>query len=413
MPRTGRLSRVVRFVAFGAAMADVGACRPPSATPAREEAVDVLVVAPHPDDEVLIAGGVLARARAEGRRVAVVVVTNGDFTCERDGHVRQDETIAALASLGVAEDDVIFLGYPDGWLVDLGAAPLPPLARKMPDGTCPKAGGTYAHRGAHRRDEHSARTGSPAPYTADALEEDLAAVLERLRPRDVYVTHSIDTHPDHAGTYEYLRRALDRADVAPPRIHRAIVHAGPCWPDGRSREVPCPPVVPDPRAPWMPLPDPFGAYAPRELVPVVDPDAKLRAIGTYRSQLGDDPEHDWLLTFARAQEAFYPETLVDDPSRPHRRVRAPLADVARTSASLACDGARKLSIAPYIVTLDPDGARIAITRDGALVRAWATPLDARCSPHDWEARVDRRTDDGVTELTLWRDGRFFGVVIDP
>jgi hypothetical protein len=167
----------------------------------------------------------------------------------------------------------------------------------------------------------------------------------------------------------------------------------------------------------MPLPEPLGAYAPRELVPVIDPDAKLRAIGVYRSQLGDDPAHDWLLTFARAEEAFYPETLVDDASCPRpgpgRRVRAPLADIARASASLACDGVREAAIAPYVVTLDPDGARVAVTRAGALVREWATPLDARCAAHDWEALVDRRTDDRVTEITLWRDGRFFGVAIDP
>jgi hypothetical protein len=163
----------------------------------------------------------------------------------------------------------------------------------------------------------------------------------------------------------------------------------------------------------MALPEPFGAYTPRELVPVVDPYAKLDAIGAYRSQFGDDPAHDWLLAFARAEEPFYPETLVDDASHPHRRVRAQLADVARASAPLVCDGAREEAIAPYTVMLDPDGARIAIKRDGALVRAWDTPFDARCAPHDWEARVDRRTDDAVTEITMWRDGRFFGVAIDP
>jgi hypothetical protein len=94
-------------------------------------------------------------------------------------------------------------------------------------------------------------------------------------------------------------------------------------------------------------------------------------------------------------------------------VRAPLGDVARASAPLACDGAHEAAIGPYVVTLDPDGARVAISRAGAVVREWATPLDARCAPHDWEARVDRRTDDGVTEITLRRDGRLFGVAIDP
>jgi hypothetical protein len=38
----------------------------------------VLVVAAHPDDEALGAAGIIARARAAGRRVLVAVVTNGD-----------------------------------------------------------------------------------------------------------------------------------------------------------------------------------------------------------------------------------------------------------------------------------------------------------------------------------------------
>src|SRR5882724_6359230 len=38
----------------------------------------ILVVSPHPDDEVLCCAGMLARARAAGARVAVAWVTGGD-----------------------------------------------------------------------------------------------------------------------------------------------------------------------------------------------------------------------------------------------------------------------------------------------------------------------------------------------
>lgn len=373
------------------------------------EPVDLLVVAPHPDDEVLMAGGVLARAMREKKRARVVVLTNGDFTCTRNGHVRQGETIDALASLGVREDDVTFLGYPDGWLVDLGAAPLPPLDRVMLDGSCAKTGGTYAERGEGHRDAHSARAGSPAPYTADALEEDLAAILTRTRPRDVYVAHPADTHPDHAATYEFLRRALDRASIDSPRIHRAIVHAGKCWPGGRARLPPCPPFAADTRAAWLPLPDPLGSYAPRELLRVDDAQAKLGAIAKFRSQLGDDPDHDWLVTFARAEEPFYPEIL--DGSSP-RRVRATAHDVKTHSFMLTC-ASRERAIADYAIALDADGGRISIARAGTLLRAWATPLDARCDGHTWEMRIDPRDEDTITEISLWRDQRFFGIAFDP
>ena len=107
------------------AVAGTLSCRS-AAPPPKEPQRDLVVVAPHPDDETLIAAGILEAAGAHGGRVAVIVVTNGDFTCERDGHVRQGETVAALAKLGVAEEDIHFLGYPDGWLAELGDEPLPP-----------------------------------------------------------------------------------------------------------------------------------------------------------------------------------------------------------------------------------------------------------------------------------------------
>jgi LmbE family N-acetylglucosaminyl deacetylase len=47
-------------------------------TAARDAAGPVLVVAAHPDDEALGTAGVIARARAAGRRVYVAVVTNGE-----------------------------------------------------------------------------------------------------------------------------------------------------------------------------------------------------------------------------------------------------------------------------------------------------------------------------------------------
>src|SRR6185503_1840658 len=47
---------------------------------AADERGPVLVVGAHPDDEALGFAGVIASARAAGRRVVVAVVTNGDST---------------------------------------------------------------------------------------------------------------------------------------------------------------------------------------------------------------------------------------------------------------------------------------------------------------------------------------------
>jgi LmbE family N-acetylglucosaminyl deacetylase len=52
--------------------------RPFGDAAARDAAGPVLVVGAHPDDEALGAAGVIARARAAGRRVYVAIVTNGE-----------------------------------------------------------------------------------------------------------------------------------------------------------------------------------------------------------------------------------------------------------------------------------------------------------------------------------------------
>lgn len=72
----------------------------------------------HPDDEVLLTGGTLARASAEGHRVVLVVATNGEAGLAADAHdlasVRRAEVSAAAEVLGVAR--VVFLDYADSGL---------------------------------------------------------------------------------------------------------------------------------------------------------------------------------------------------------------------------------------------------------------------------------------------------------
>ena len=394
-----------RFPLVGVALAGVLSCRAPR-PPAAEPECDLVVVAPHPDDETLIAGGVLTAARERGERVAVIVVTNGDFTCERDGHVRQAETVTALSRLGVAEEDVHFLGYPDGWLAGLGADPLPPIPRRAVDGSCEKRSGTYAERGAAGTDEHRARTGAAGTYDARSLEEDLAALLGRLRPHDLYVTHPLDSHPDHAATYAYVRRALDRLGGVPPRLHRAVVHAGPCWPNGRGNAEPCPVIVThDLTSPVPPLPDPYGTYAPPERARVPDPARKLDAIGAYRSQLGSDPDHDWLTTFARADEPFWPEVLTCAAGH------CTSASVPPTAVPLSPE-APEADVGAYHLRLEAAGEKLALTRADRLLRRWTLPLSERDRAHTFEVTIAPRAREQVIEITLARDEALLGVAID-
>lgn len=81
--------------------------------------MEILVIAPHMDDEILGAGGIVARYAAEGHKVYVCVVTKGCrplFMEESVERVRR-ECREADAFLGVKE--TIFLGFPAAMLEDV------------------------------------------------------------------------------------------------------------------------------------------------------------------------------------------------------------------------------------------------------------------------------------------------------
>ena len=83
-----------------------------------------VVVSPHPDDETLGAGGLIARLRGAGVHVAVFAVTDGENAYrDMQGNaeagqalVREQEQTAALARLGVGVEGILRLRLPDSGL---------------------------------------------------------------------------------------------------------------------------------------------------------------------------------------------------------------------------------------------------------------------------------------------------------
>ncbi|HEX5495283.1 MAG TPA: PIG-L deacetylase family protein [Mycobacteriales bacterium] len=78
-----------------------------------------MVVAPHPDDEVLGCGGVIANHRVAGRAVHLVYLTSGERGSphhgpEELGRLREEEAVAAAGVLDVPKSELTFLRLPDG-----------------------------------------------------------------------------------------------------------------------------------------------------------------------------------------------------------------------------------------------------------------------------------------------------------
>ena len=88
-----------------------------------------LVLVPHPDDAEFFAGGTIARMVKEGRRVVIVVATDGgkgsfEHTTEALVQVRRREAMRAASILGA--EPPVMLGHPD-----MGLEQLPPGALRQ------------------------------------------------------------------------------------------------------------------------------------------------------------------------------------------------------------------------------------------------------------------------------------------
>ncbi len=141
--------------------------------------IDYLVIAPHPDDAELGAGGALLLLKAQGATVGVLDLTDGEPTPRGSPEIRQRETEAATAVLGL------------DWRGNLG----------LPNRSL------MADLDSRRR---------------------LAVALRQLRPRCLLAPYWEDAHPDHVQASALVDAArfwakLTRTDMPgepfyPPRL---------------------------------------------------------------------------------------------------------------------------------------------------------------------------------------------------
>ncbi len=206
---------------------------PPRAEiPQPQEGVErVLVLAPHPDDEILGAGGVIVNFLRQGHQVLVVFVTNGDANAASKkfftwnplnraedyraiGYLRMKEAGRAMEILGVPWNHLLFLGYPDRGLWNL-------LTTNW----------EKPFRSPYTKMDYPFYRNSFNPeavYTGLSLLQDLCAILKGFQPTIVYCPHPEDAHPDHRATALFLNRALEQTGLF-PEIRYYLVH-GRHWP---------------------------------------------------------------------------------------------------------------------------------------------------------------------------------------
>jgi len=123
-----------------------------------QPALDYLVIAPHPDDAELGAGGTILLLKAQGARLGILDLTDGEPTPHGSPDIRRRETDAASAVLGL------------DWRGNLG----------LPN--------------------RSLLSDLPSRHL-------LAGVLRQLRPRYLFAPYWEDAHPDHVAASHLIDAA--------------------------------------------------------------------------------------------------------------------------------------------------------------------------------------------------------------
>lgn len=114
------------------------------------DALELLAIAPHPDDAEIGCGGTLLVAAELGKRTGILELTRGELGTLGTPEIRDVEAITAAQILGLAYRGN--LRWADGIVIDT------PVYRL-----------------------------------------ELAAAIRELRPRVLLVPHEVDRHPDHVG----------------------------------------------------------------------------------------------------------------------------------------------------------------------------------------------------------------------
>jgi LmbE family N-acetylglucosaminyl deacetylase len=179
----------------------------------------ILVISAHPDDDILTSSGVIYKAAQRGDQVEVVYMTNGDYTSLSAGYTRQGEAVDAQAYLGLAESNLIFLGYPDYYLNDIYSSIISSQTFTTPNNN---QSVTYGNRGLGSKDYHTYKFGSPAIYNKDNIVQDLASIITDFKPDHIFTLADFDQYPDHNTTYKFLQLALTAVRSSDPTYNPTI-----------------------------------------------------------------------------------------------------------------------------------------------------------------------------------------------
>ena len=158
-----------------------------------------LIIVPHQDDEIHIAGGYLASIE-DTSEVYVLYTTNGDFMF--DAKYRYKEALKSLKRLAnIPKERVFFLGYSDQAYDQKTHMYNQDKDWKSNKGYIE----TYAPSGFE--EWNYIKSGNHCKFNRDNFTRNIKEVIEFIKP-DIIICNDLDFHPDHIMTSICTERAL-------------------------------------------------------------------------------------------------------------------------------------------------------------------------------------------------------------
>ena len=146
----------------------------------------VMVIVPHEDDEINVAGATIYGAIKEGLHVFLVYVTNGDFQYKAD--IRYKEVTRMASIMNLPMENIHFLGFPD----NSGKELLATRDRVFIN----HAGFSETHGSYGIIDYPTRYMGGPLSYTYNNLVLAIKDIIGRFKPSTIIAIDE-DVHVDH------------------------------------------------------------------------------------------------------------------------------------------------------------------------------------------------------------------------
>ena len=238
---------------------EIGGRKPEIVISERSASEKVLVLAPHPDDEILCCSTKIAEKLAQNAEVKIVFLTDGEAiagSAEKSknyARTRRAESVAAAKKLGISPQNLVFLGFPDAYLDTMTS-----------EKTTSDFSGFDQTQFFHSPPQ--------TPFTRENLKGKLEQIFRDFAPDLAFWPSPKDAHPDHQVAGKIGAEIVAQMSE-PPEVLQYVVHSQKNDPASNSGF----------QNPWK-----------RDLIDV------------FQSQFHDDRHRNFLYSFSQKPEVFEP-----------------------------------------------------------------------------------------------------------